>query len=77
MTPMSHTGDMVIDCPVVHGYFDGQEIKCLFDTGSQVSMLPEPLFQLYFLKTKMSRDTLWISPTANELPTEVVRITWM
>ena len=77
-TPQSHTEDVGVDCPVVHGYFDGQEIECLFDTGSQVTILPEPLFQQYFPKKKMSRDTPWSSLTAaNELPIEVVGITWM
>lgn len=77
-TPRSHTDDMVVDCPVVHGHFDDQEIECLFDTGSQVTILPESLFQKYFPQKKMSPDAPWISLTAaNELPIEVVGITWM
>ncbi|XP_073402395.1 cilia- and flagella-associated protein 119 isoform X2 [Dendrobates tinctorius] len=65
-------------CPLVWGEISGRAVRCLVDTGSQVTTMPEGYFRCHFTKALGRKWGPVVKlMVANHLPILVAMVVWM
>ncbi|XP_069800966.1 uncharacterized protein [Dendropsophus ebraccatus] len=75
LCPLLEAMDLVGESPVVRAKFNGIELSCLLDTGSQVTTMARKVFETYFPSSLHQGSTEWVNlKAANSLPIPIVGV---